>query len=186
MALLIFFGLFIIFYSSLYLGKYFSVQNSYIQKIGASIYTKKIKQYETSKGFKLLRDAVEERSLSKGMGFIAPMIILKSVAFYFISILLIAPLILVLQGIAMGSLFNYYKTEVGDLKVLSKITFWQLLSHIIAATYGIIVGIEWIYNKSFDFELVPSNLELLLYGSLVLITGLVAANLEVKSLMNID
>ena len=97
-----------------------------------------------------------------------------------------APLILVLQGIAMGSLFVYHKAQDGDIKALSRITFWQLLSHIIAATYGTIVGIEWIYNKSFDFELVPSNLELLLYGSLVLITGLVAANLEVKSLMNID
>jgi len=135
-ATLIFICLIFIFYCSFFCGKYLTKSSRYIAKLGEKIYIKKIYQYENSGFFKPLRNAIAQGSLSKGLLIILPLIILKSVAFYFISILLITPLILIFQGITMGSLFAYHKNQHGNAKDLAMITFWQLFSHLAAATYG--------------------------------------------------
>jgi hypothetical protein len=183
-VLIIFLSMILIFYMSLFLGKYLTPKIQYVKRIGESIYHKKIKQYNSS-AFKPLRRAIEEKSMAQGMGFIAPMIILKSVAFYFISMLLITPLLIFFQGLAMGSMFVYHEKQIGSIKELSIITFWQLFSHLIAGAYGFTKGLDWLYNTNLIEELNQKlffGFEVFILASLS--TAIIASILEVRSLMN--
>lgn len=183
-VLLIFLGLLLIFYMSLFLGKYLTKKSTYVKRIGESIYKKKIKQYN-SNAFKPLRNAVDKKSVGQGMGFIAPMIILKSIAFYFISLLLITPIIVLFQGLAMGSMFVYHEKQIGSTNELSKITFWQLFSHLIIASFGCVKGLDWLFNVKIianTHSQFLSNINAFLILSII--TAIVAAFFEVRALLN--
>jgi len=183
-VLLIFLGLLLIFYMSLFLGKYLTKKSTYVKRIGVSIYDKKIKQYN-SNAFKPLRKAIEKKSLGQGMGFIAPMIVLKSIAFYFISLLLITPIIVLFQGLAMGSMFVYHKKQNGNTNELSKITFWQLFSHLIIASYGTVIGTNWLLSQTLIAQ--PDNLVFLNFKqtmAISFVTAIVAAFFEVRAILN--
>jgi hypothetical protein len=134
--------------------------------------------------FAPLRSAIELKSEAKAFVFIFPLILLKSILFGVISIFLVAPLFLIVQGIGMGSLVHYYDQNVGSSKELRKITFWQLLSHITAASVGTIIGLKWLYYQEVEINinLFFSSAYVIFY-ILILLTTIMAANLESKSLM---
>lgn len=180
LILLLFFGLF---YGSLILGKWLSKKYSFIAKIGAKIYNNKVKQLETSSLFQPLRVAIQKKSILKAFLVIFPLILLKSIVFYFISILLITPLFLIIQGIAMGSLFNWHLQNNRNLKDLQTITFWQLTSHIIAASLGFKIGLNWLYFKQVDFNPLVFPNDSYLYFTLITLTALIAAYKESKSIV---
>lgn len=184
MLILIFVLFLSIFYTSLALGKWLSKKYRFISKIGEKIYSIKLKQLETSGIFSPLRNAVKERSMFKAILVIFPMILLKSVTFYFISVVLITPLILIVQGVAMGSLFTFYKNNVGLTKTLSVITFLQLLSHIIAATFGFDMGLKWLHYKEVDYNSVLISNSFFIFYILVTITAFIAAYIETTTIIN--
>lgn len=174
----------ILFYLSIYCGRQLSGYSQFIGKIGETIFTKKMNQYNNSGFFGPLRNAIKQDSFLKGMLFILPLIILKSVTFYIISILLITPIILIFQGVTMGSLFIYHKKQNQDEKALVNITFWQLFSHLVAGTYGFIKGIDWMFN----IDLITTSRRLLFfniefYVLLSFLSAVIAAYFEVKSLI---
>ena len=182
-ALLIFLGLICIFYVSLFLGKYLARINSFSANIGKNIYDKKVDQYKTSSHFKPLRNAVNHHNLYKGLLIVFPLIIIKSLSMYFISLILIIPLVVVIHGITTGSLIVYHEKKEGNSNVLAKIIFWQLMSHLIAATFGFLKGLDWIFKTNLTSD---SNISILgdikFYIILSVVTGFIAAYLEVKSL----
>ena len=183
-ATIIFIVLISIFYCSLYFGKSLTPTSEFITSLGKNIYTNKLNLYKTSSFFIALRSAIKQRSITKSILFIFPLIVLKSVAFYFISILLITPLIIIFQGITMGSFFLYHKKQGENINELASITFWQILSHLIAATYGCLVGIDWLFNKDLltgSSLSIQGNIKYYIFLSLV--TACIAAYLEVKSLL---
>jgi len=181
----IFILLMILFYLSLYFGKHLSGRIQLITDIGKNIFTKKMDQYTNSKLFSPLRNAVEKTSIPESMGFIAPMIILKSIGFYFISLLLITPFIVLLQGFAMGSMFVYHEKQIGSTNELSRITFWQLFSHLIIASFGCAKGLDWLFNTNIIANANPqlfSNINVFIILSII--TAIIASFIEARALMN--
>ena len=171
----------ILFYGSLVLGKWLTTKNNSILSIGEKIYLNKTKQLKTSYLFSPVRSAIADRLITKAFFVIFPLIVLKSIAFYFIALVLITPLVLIFQGITMGSLFIYYKTHIGAINKLQRITFWQLLSHIIAASFGTSLGLKWLYYKEVDINknVLLTN-ESLMCFILIVMTAIIAAYLEAK------
>ena len=184
MIILLFISFLIIFYGCLILGEWLTKRSRFISSLGEKIYLNKIKQLETSKLFSTLRSAMENQLLFKALFFIFPLIVLKSIAFYFIALFLITPIVIAFQGIAMGSLFIYHRNNIGSINQLKTITFWQLTSHIIAASFGTSLGLKWLYFEEIDFNLktIFTN-EALLCFILLAMTALIAAYLEAKSII---
>lgn len=175
---------FIIFYGFVVIGQRLCTRVKSISNLGERIHNKKIQQFESSAFFAPLRKAVRKQSKTKALSFIFPLILLKSIAFLAFSLVLISPLIIIFQGIAMGSLFNYEKHHDNNFKALQTITFWQLSSHLIAATLGTLIGLNWLVYKtsafSIDLLLVKENI---IYYIFIGITALIAAYFEARLLI---
>lgn len=173
-----------VFYLSLITGRWLYSKSSVIAKLGETIFIKKQDQLDNSPIFGPLRKAINESSLGKAIAFIFPLITLKSIAFYFISYMLIAPIVLIIQGIMMGSLFVYNDHQTKKVKNLNNITFWQLFSHILAASYGTIKGIEWLLPDTLEsFSYLNGDSRIYIYIILILLTAFVASFLEAKSIL---
>lgn len=176
-----------VFYLSLITGRWLCGKSSVIAKLGETIYNKKHYQLDISPIFSPLRKAIKESSNGKAIAFIFPLIAFKSIAFYFISYLLIAPIILITQGIMMGSLFAFNDRQAKRFKNLNNITFWQLLSHIIAASYGTIKGLKWLLPDLFGtYSFVNTVHNIGIYLTLILLTAFIASFLEAKSILKIN
>ena len=176
----IFIGYLFIFYFNLYLGKLFCTRNASIAKLGKIIFKKKNDELANSPFFKPIRESIKQRSIPKLASYIFVMITLKSLGFALMSIVLITPLILVFQGLAMGSLFIYYKSKEKHLDLLPIVTFWQLLSHCFAGALGTVIGLNWLFKTNLPLN----NKYLVLVIILSLFTGIIAAYLESKMLLN--
>ena len=140
-----------IFYTSLIFGQWLCCKVNFISELGEKIYTKKLNQLKISFFFGPLRKAINKSSLVKAIVFIFPLILLKSIAYYYMSLVLITPIVLIGQGIIMGSLFFFNDKQTNNDQSLKTITFWQLSSHIIAGSYGTLKGLEWL---SFNFYII--------------------------------
>lgn len=173
-----------IFYASLRFGKWLSHRFIFITKLGEHTYTKKLNQLNTSPFFSPLRKAINESSLLKAIACIFPLILIKSIAFYYMSFVLITPIVLISQGIVMGNLFVYSDRRTKNNQHLKTITFWQLSSHIIAASYGTLKGLEWLFSDSFKYSFLKgTNYDMFLFLILTLLTALIASYFEAKSIV---
>ena len=173
-----------VFYLSLITGRWLCSKSSVIAKLGETIFIKKKDQLDNSPIFGPLRKAIKESSLGKAIAFIFPMIALKSIAFYFISYILITPIVLIIQGIMMGSLYVYNDHQTKKVKNLNNITFWQLFSHILAASYGTVIGIEWLLPDLLEtYSFLKTQHNIGIYLILILITAFIASFLEAKSIL---
>jgi hypothetical protein len=173
-----------VFYISLIFGQWLCRKFSFISQLGEKIYTKKHYQLNNSSFFNPLRKAINESSLAKAIAFIFPLIFIKSIAFYYISFVLITPIVLIGQGIIMGSLFVYNDKQTKNNQNLKIITFWQLSSHIIAGSYGTLKGLEWLLPNSFDSSsFINTSHSIFFYLILTLLTALIASYFEAKSII---
>lgn len=173
-----------VFYTSLIFGQWLSCKVRFISELGEKIYSKKLNQLKISFFFGPLRKAINESSLVKAIIFIFPLILLKSIAYYYMSLVLITPIILIGQGIIMGSLFVFNDKQTNNDQSLKTITFWQLSSHIIAGSYGTLKGLEWLYSNSFDvYSYISTGDNIFFYLILTLFTALIASYFEAKSIV---
>ena len=173
-----------IFYTSLIFGQWLCCKVRFISELGEKIYTKKLYQLKTSSFFGPLRKAINESSLVKAIVFIFPLILIKSIAYYYMSLVLITPIVLIAQGIIMGSLFVFNDKQKNNDESLKTITFWQLSSHIVAGSYGTLKGLEWLNSNSFDaYSYLSTGHNIFFYLILTLLTALIASYFEAKSIV---
>lgn len=185
MPVTIFFLALALFFGSFKLAYSLAMSNPKVAFIGEKMLLKKERQLATSKLFAELRKAIRAGNRTKAFAVIFPLMVLKSVAFYFIGYILVLPFLLVVQGVMMGSLFLAYKKVYQANSLFIKVSFWQLSSHLIVAAYGFVVGLEWIFDLDFLQNLKPSwAASIYAYAVLSVIWSVVAAYLEVCMLMH--
>lgn len=167
------------------LAKRTATTNTQVAALGERMLEKKERQYSESKLFSGLRAAVNRGDKNQAFWVIFLLMLLKSIAFYFIGFLLILPVLLLIQGVIMGSLFLAYKKVYRAESLFIKVTFWQLSSHLIVAAFGFVLGLEWIFGLDYIQNLKPSwAASIYAYAVLSVIWSVVAAYLEVRMLMH--
>lgn len=185
MPIIIFFIALVLFFASFKLAYYSAKKSLNVASIGERMHQKKEEQLQTSKLFAGLRNAIRAGNRTKAFAVIFPLMVLKSVAFYFIGYVLVLPLLLAVQGVIMGSLFLAYKKVYRAESLFIKVTFWQLSSHLIVAAFGFVLGLEWIFGLDYIQNLKPSwAASIYAYAVLSVIWSVVAAYLEVRMLMH--
>lgn len=180
----LFLGFFLLFTLNLGLSDRLAAKNQFLANFGEKLYLKKETQYNNSPLFASLRKAVVNKNFTQAFLVIFPLMLLKSAAFYFLGLFLLLPVMLIVQGIMMGALLNYYKKQKPDSKLFMKITLWQLSSHLIIAVYGFIKGSDWLLGTDLFNKISPSILQnIWFYIALSVIWAIVAAYLEVTFLI---
>ena len=183
-VLLIFLIGFCLFAVAFQLARRAASTHGQVAAIGEQMLEKKERQYAESKLFSSLRVAVNKGDKIRAFSIVFPLILLKSAAFYFIGYILILPLLLLIQGVMMGSMFVAYQKQYWSTILFIKVTYWQLVSHLILAAYGFLLGVNWIF-KVIWFENIELQWLSQLYGYIVLsiIWAVVAAYFEVMMLI---
>ena len=185
MLVLSVFALLLFFYLGLFFGQQWYSKSGLLANLGKKLYDQKTQQLEHSPLFKPLRSLDKKSNFTKGFVLVFVLIFLKSLAFYFIGLILIVPIVLLVQGVMMGSLFKYHEKHIGSIWALKKITIFQLLSHIALASLGLWTGFKWLYLKEITFtEGLNINKPLILAALLALVFAVIAAWLEICYLKN--
>lgn len=183
-VLFVFIAFFILFFLNFRLGEKLAVSSRSFEIFGTNFLNKKERQLRESALFGSLRKAIAKPDSSKAFLTILPLMLLKSAAFYFVGLVLVLPLLLIVQGLMMGTLFNAYKKSYASNGLFVKVTFWQLSSHLILGAYGFVVGLNWFFEIDLLTGIEPNWLaDMESYMGLSVIWAIVAAYLEVKMLI---
>ncbi|MBT8254110.1 MAG: hypothetical protein HKN00_04705 [Flavobacteriaceae bacterium] len=175
--------LLIIFYVSMALGSWLGTKNTVLYKLGERTYDSKLKQLETSAFFNPIRKYRERGAIYQMTLFLFPLILIKSIAFMAVSCFLIAPILLLFQGMTMGSLIRVMKDKQLYSKMLYRVIFWQLLGHVVAAAMGTYLGYKWLIGEQdFQWDWFGSTQALLLFF-VVVITAWMAAYFESQMIL---
>ncbi|MDC7999373.1 hypothetical protein [Gilvibacter sediminis] len=166
------------------LAKRAATTSAQVAALGEQMLEKKELQYAQSKLFSGLRKAIDQGQKTRAFWVIFPLMLIKSAAFYFIGYILILPILLLIQGVLMGSLFVAYQKRYWSTVLFVKVTYWQLASHLILGAYGFLLGMDWLFEVDWFAGSEPLWLSQL-YGYIVLsiIWSVVAAYFEVMMLV---
>ncbi len=185
MFILVVYAFLILFYVGLFLGESFNPNKRNDDHLGKKLYEKKSQQLANSPLFKPLRKLDEKGNFSIGFILVFVLILIKSIAFFFIGLILIAPLILIVQGFMMGRLVNYHKNAIGPTTLLKMITYFQLFSHIVLATIGTLNGYKWIMLNEISIkEALQPDLPLIIALIVSIVFALIASRLELSYIKN--
>ena len=185
MVLITIIVLYVIFAGSMMLGTRLSKKSSVLRSAGEKILKNKEDQLEGSPLFKPVRTFRESGASKKISLFLFLFILLKSIAFFFISIFQIAPLVIFFQGLLMGSLMQVVKEREDQASFLLKVTYWQALSQVTAGGMGTWLGYHWLIGTShvIDWSWF-STIESWVWIFVTIITGYLAARFEADMLVS--
>ena len=175
-----------VFYGSYWLGRKLSMSNKNLAMLGGRTYHNKITQLKEKKFFAPLRKHIEAKSLVRCTNFLFPLILIKSIFSLGLSLFLLAPLLLIFQGLIMGSMIRHFSLKTGGPSPLNTITFWQLLSQISMMSLGTKLGYLWLIKGEILSMSWLLSTEAGICILISLITAFMAARLEAGFLLELD
>ena len=165
----------LIFEGSMKLASRLSKTSPALYALGEKILNSKENQLKYAPLIRPVRQYRESASKTKLRFFLFPLILIKSIAFFFISLFQIAPVLLIFQGLSMGSMVRVMKDKGARTWQLNQVIRWQLLSHVSAAAMGTWLGFYWLIEKiPIDWPWLLT-IDALVLAGISLVTAFIAA-----------